>query len=660
VNSTAAPSSSVLNQSTQDAPETNAQRDAAWFSTVYMGEQVPQLTARAVLTGALIGGFLAIANLYVTLKAGLGFGVALTACLLSFFSWRAARAISGGRVGQLSILEMNCMQSTASAAGYSTGASLAIVFGALMMMDPQHRQQPWWVVAAYTFITAAMGVFLAVPMKRLLINQEQLPFPSGTAAAGTLRSLYAGGRNALHQAYALVGALAAGAVVAVLTTAEDQFQALGRFFAWMRDRAFDIHLPDQLPENGFAQLAGKPLLTFGFEPGVAVIGIGMLVGIRIALSMLAAALGLFLFVAPWLQGIDAAQAGVAGYVPSIPLVGGGALYHPLRWALWTGSALMLFSSLTSLAINWRSFARSFATLRRLGGNGGSVAVDPAREAIEVPGTWLLAGMLPIGLAMVALQVIAFGTVWWAGAVAVALSFLLAFVASRATGETDISPTGPLGKVMQLLFAVIAPPGVVGLQGSLDHNIVSAGIAANSASASADLLTDLKSGYLLGGNPRKQFLAQFAGVFVGTLVCVPAWFLLVPDFAALEKYPNPAAQVWVATAQMLTGGLRQLPPSILYGVIAGAFIGVLLPLLERLLPRWRPYLPSAMGMGLGWAVPFSVTLSIAIGAVLSALWSRASDDSAARLRVPVASGLIAGDSLVHAGLAMLATALGLLA
>jgi uncharacterized oligopeptide transporter (OPT) family protein len=475
-----------------------------------------------------------------------------------------------------------------------------------------------------------------------------------------LRSLYAGGRNALHQAYALVGALAAGAVVAVLTTAEDQFQALGRFFAWMRDRAFDIHLPDQLPENGFAQLAGKPLLTFGFEPGVAVIGIGMLVGIRIALSMLAAALGLFLFVAPWLQGIDAAQAGVAGYVPSIPLVGGGALYHPLRWALWTGSALMLFSSLTSLAINWRSFARSFATLRRLGGNGGSVAVDPAREAIEVPGTWLLAGMLPIGLAMVALQVIAFGTVWWAGAVAVALSFLLAFVASRATGETDISPTGPLGKVMQLLFAVIAPPGVVGLQGSLDHNIVSAGIAANSASASADLLTDLKSGYLLGGNPRKQFLAQFAGVFVGTLVCVPAWFLLVPDFAALEKYPNPAAQVWVATAQMLTGGLRQLPPSILYGVIAGAFIGVLLPLLERLLPRWRPYLPSAMGMGLGWAVPFSVTLSIAIGAVLSALWSRASDDSAARLRVPVASGLIAGDSLVHAGLAMLATALGLLA
>ena len=68
----------------------------------------------------------------------------------------------------------------------------------------------------------------------------------------------------------------------------------------------------------------------------------------------------------------------------------------------------------------------------------------------------------------------------------------------------------------------------------------------------------------------------------------------------------------------------------------------------------------MGLGLGWAVPFSVTLSIAIGAVLSAVWSRASQDSAARLRVPVASGLIAGDSLLHAALAMLATGLALLA
>ncbi len=321
---------------------------------------------------------------------------------------------------------------------------------------------------------------------------------------------------------------------------------------------------------------------------------------------------------------------------------------------------MLFSSLTSLAINGRTLLRAFSTVRRLGSANDRAPADPVRDAVEVPGSWVIAGMVPIALAMVALQVIAFGTAWWAGVVAVALSFLLAFVAARATGEADISPSGPLGKVMQLLFALIAPPGAIGLQGSLNHNIVAAGITANSASAAGDLLTDLKSGYLLGGNPRKQFLAQFAGVFVGTLVCVPAWFLLVPDFAALEKYPAPAVQIWVATARALTGGLANLPPSILYGVIAGGFLGVLLPLLEKLLPRARAFLPSAMGMGLGWAVPFSVTLSIAIGALIAAAWSRVGADGGARLRVPVASGLIAGDSLVHAALAMLATGLGLLA
>ena len=93
---------------------------------------------------------------------------------------------------------------------------------------------PWPVVASFTLATGAMGVFLAIPMKRQMINQEQLPFPSGIAAATTLRSLYSRGGEALRKAYALVAALVVGAVVGVLNTAEDQFAALGKFFEWMR------------------------------------------------------------------------------------------------------------------------------------------------------------------------------------------------------------------------------------------------------------------------------------------------------------------------------------------------------------------------------------------------------------------------------------------
>lgn len=636
---------------------TTEERDEHWLKTTYQGTGVPQLTVRAVCTGALLGALLSVGNLYTVLKIGLSFGVTITACMLSFLAWGAVRAASGGRVGQLTILENNCMQSTASAAGFSTGAVLSVTFAALLMLDPEHRQQPWWVVASFTFTTAVMGVLLAIPMKRLLINHERLPFPTATATAATLRSLYASGGDAVHKAVAMVASLAAGALVGVLSTAEDQFAALGRFFAWMRERVFDIHLPGQIPEAGFAQLAGKPLLGFGFDPGVVVVGAGMIAGLRVSLSMLAASTALYVFVAPWLQGLDAAHAAQAGYVRSMPPAGGGAFYFPLRWSLWGGTSVLVFSGLMTLALRWRTVARAFSMMRGMASGAGGSS-DTAIRAVEVPGSWMLAGMIPVTIAMLAIQVLAFGLSWWCGLIAIAMSFVLSLVVARAVGESDLAPEGATGKVMQLLFAAISPPGAAGAQASLNQNVLASGISANSASASSDLLSDLKTGHLLGAHPRKQFLAQFAGVIVGTLVCVPAWFLLVPDAAALDKYPAPAAHIWAATARALTGGLAQLPPSILVAILAGAVLGMLLPIAEQFLPRAKAYLPSATGLGLGWVIPFSVALSFGLGAVLAAVWRRLDRGNHERYGIPVASGLIAGDSMVHAILAMLATAIGI--
>jgi uncharacterized oligopeptide transporter (OPT) family protein len=241
-----------------------------------------------------------------------------------------------------------------------------------------------------------------------------------------------------------------------------------------------------------------------------------------------------------------------------------------------------------------------------------------------------------------------------------MSFVLALVACRATGETDTTPIGAMGKVMQLLFALISPPSAVGVQASITHNLMSAGIGANSASSAADLLTDLKSGYLLGANPRRQFIAQFAGVFFGTLAIVPAWYLMIPDQAALEKYPLPATQTWVAVARVLSGGLESLPMSAKIAILIGALVGVLIPVLEKLFPRARPWLPSAMGLGLGWVVFFSNALAFTIGAVIVAIWRRIAAKNEETFSVPIASGLIAGESLMKAILAMLVTAMGLLA
>ncbi|MCA9285937.1 MAG: OPT/YSL family transporter, partial [Phycisphaerales bacterium] len=477
---------------------TPEEKDLHWYKHVYQGDRMPQLTLRAVGMGAILGMLMSVSNLYTTLKVGWAFGVAITSCVLSYVIWNAMRVFTGGRLSAMSILENNCMQSTASAAGYSTGATISTCFGALLLLDPEHRHQPWWIVASFTLATGAMGVFLAIPMKRQMINQEQLAFPSGIAAATTLKSLYSQGAEAIRKAYALVAALIVGGIVGILNTTEGTLGFLDRFFAWMKAHLFSIQLPEQIPAEGLRLVHGKQLVGFGFESSVLLIAAGMIVGLRVSLSMLASAALLYFFITPWLVGIDIAHANDPAWVVSIPLVGGGTLYHPPRWGLWGGTAVMVFASLTSLALQWKTVARSFTMLRRGEAVTESEQVRAKLAAIEVPTGWLVAGMIPISIAMVAIQVVAFSIHWWAGVIAVAMSFVLSLVACRATGETDTTPIGAMGKVMQLTFALIMPRQVI-------PNLVSAGIAANSASSSADLLTDLKSGYLLGANPRKQFL-----------------------------------------------------------------------------------------------------------------------------------------------------------
>src|SRR5438067_8327022 len=247
-----------------------------WFEKIYTGrgDSQKQLTLRAVLMGGVLGMFMSISNLYTTLKLGWSFGVAITACVLSYVIWNAIRAASGGKLSQMSILENNCMQSTASAAGYSTGGTIGIAFGALLLIEGSHQR--WYVVAPFALLTAALGVFLAIPMKRQMVNQEQLKFPSGIAAAETLRSLYSKGAEAMKKAWALLISLAAGGLVGLLRTygaLVEQLGKTGRPQGWLEtlQRRFyipeELHFPQWLNPLPHAHMTG-----LAFEPSVLLIG----------------------------------------------------------------------------------------------------------------------------------------------------------------------------------------------------------------------------------------------------------------------------------------------------------------------------------------------------------------------------------------------------
>jgi len=648
------PSEADLDLAIRGFQGTPEQIEQQWFERVYTGrgDSQKQLTIRAVLMGGVLGMLMSMSNLYTTLKLGWLFGVAITACVLSYVIWNTLRGLSGGALSQMSILENNCMQSTASAAGYSTGSTIATAFGALLLIEGTHR--PWYVIAPFVLFTAALGVFVAIPMKRQMINREQLRFPSGTAAAETLRSLYSHGAEAVRKAYALLMALAVGAVVGVLRTYGtliEQLRNSGRPQVWLEKTQKLVYIPEsfKFPEwlnpISHGHMAGLVL-----EPSVLLIGAGMITGLRVSLSMLLGAVVLYFFVAPHLLALDVAHTGVAGYVPSfVPNAAGN--FNPTRWALWGGTSVMVFSSLASVALQWRTLARAFSLFKS----------DPKRaraaglDAIEVPTSWLIAGLIPITIGLVAVQYLAFHISVMLGLIAVALSFVVSLVCCRATGETDTTPIGAMGKLTQLLYAVL--PGAKGLA---SINLMAAGATASAGGAAADLLTDLKSGYILGANPRKQFLAQFIGVFFGTLAIVPAWYLMVPTKQALEAFNPPATNMWKAVADLLTQGIQMLPATAIWAIVIGALLGVALPLAGKIFPQAQPWLPSAMGLGLSWVMVFQNSLSFAIGAVLVALWNRVNQRSSDLYYIPIASGLIAGESLIAALIAIACTVVGMIA
>jgi uncharacterized oligopeptide transporter (OPT) family protein len=625
-----------------------------WFEKVYKGrgDSMKQLTWRAVLMGGILGMFMAISNLYTTLKLGWSFGVSITACIISFVVWNAIRTLFGGRITQMTILENNCMQSTATAAGSSTGATVGVCFGALLLIQGVH--QSWLVVAPFVLLTAVLGVFLAIPMKRNMINHEQLKFPSGTATAETLASLYSKSIQALHKAYSLLTTLFLGGVIGLLRSYDslvEQLKNKGLAPGWLEKLSSRFYIPDTLNfPHWLNPLARGEMQGLVFEPSVLLVGAGMITGLRVSLSMLAGSVLLYYVIAPPLLAFDAAHAGVAGYIASFSVSPEGNFY-PVRWALWGGSSIMVFSSLTQMALNWRTISRAFMIFKSDQPSPHSAAMD----AIEVPNSWLIVGLIPITIGLVLVEYIAFKVSIFLGLISVALSFVVSLVCCRATGETDTTPIGAMGKVTQLLYAVL--PGAKGIA---SINLMAAGVTAAAGGAAADLLTDLKSGYLLGANPRRQFLAQLSGVFFGIFAVVPAWYLMVPDKAALEAFNPPATYMWKAVADLLTQGVHMLPHTALWAIVISALVGVSLPVTEKVFPKFKPYLPSAMGLGLAWVMPFQNTLSFAIGAVIVTVWQKLNKKNSDIFAIPVASGFIAGESLVAALIAIACTLVGFLA
>lgn len=582
-----------------------SERETHWLKHVYRPGEA-NLTVRAVLVGMLIGAAMCLSNLYVFFKTGWSMGVTLTACILAFGAFQLLQVLRIVR-RPLGALENNALTTVASGAGYMTGGGNMAAFGALMMITAVRPDSV--AMIAWFGVIAALGVFVAIPIKRQLINQEGLAFPTGTATAETIRSIHdAAAGGGMGKAGWLAGS---AGVAAVLT--------------WLRDAWH--WLPGVIPLP--LSLAGHSLAqwTIALKAEVVLLGGGALMSFKTGWSLLLGGL-----LAYGVLGPSLVAQGIVTTVSYKAIV---------AWMLWPAAAILVASGLTSFALDYKSIARSFAGLTRVFGRKPGAAGDAGIDAVECPDWWFPAGFVVLAPVVTGLMVWLFQIPLWAGLVAVPLAVAMGFVAARVTGETDITPTKALGPVTQMIYGVLTPGNVAG-------NIMSANVTGGIGLHAADLLTTLKTGWLLGAKPRHQLYAQLFGVMAGAAVIVPAFSIILPDPSVLggEAWPAPSCVVWAGVSEAFAHGIGALHPTARRAIAVGFALGVALALLEKFAPRrLRPWLPSPSGLGMAMVIPCSNSIAMFLGAAVAEWMRRKIPAVAEKTVVPVASGLIAGESLM---------------
>ncbi|MBK6453412.1 MAG: OPT/YSL family transporter [Proteobacteria bacterium] len=347
----------------------------------------------------------------------------------------------------MTILENNCVQSIATAAGYMT---MPLTSGLAAYMWATNQVLPPWQIPVFNVVLSCMGVLVAFPMKRRFINDEQHPFPEGRACGVVLDTLYHSGAAAKGMLQAK--ALAVAAAIAGFTSfiAGESYmkllqqQWLGFSSSW--------HLPVKLDgwyywlvEKGYAplpKLAGVDIRQLALSPGLdfAMIGAGGLMGIRVASSLLLGALLNFVVVAPVMISLGEIQPREGSIAAGTAIFGRAHILN--NWALWYGITMMVVASLVALFAKPEIFVAACKTLRRR--RNGPAQNDLLRD-IELPLVLSWIGVPVFGAIGVWMLHAWFGVNWVLGALAIPLILVLALIAASSTALTGITPSGSLSR-----------------------------------------------------------------------------------------------------------------------------------------------------------------------------------------------------------------------
>lgn len=584
-------------------------REGEEFLPLTHGQTLPEFTAKAVVTGIILGIVFGAANVYLGLKAGLTISTSIPVAVLTVVVFKFFKSHS--------ILEANMSQTIGSASS-SVASGVLFTLPALFIwgMDPELQQ--------ITFLATSgglVGILAMVPLRRYLIKKEHgnLPYPEGMACAEVLVAAENGGKQASGVFYGI----ATGIVFKVITSG----------LKVVKD-VFEVALPFK------AHLAVK------VSP--ALLGVGYILGLRIATIMVAGSALSALILIPgiglWGGSFD------APFYPETEMLIRDMTYSQIwnRYIRYIGAGAVAAGGIITLIQSFPSMIESFKIGFEQLKRARTQKIEPERTdhdlSLKTVGIFVLVILLVLTFVP---GILGYIDTVPARAVASVLVGIFAFffvtVSSRIVGLVGVTSNPTSGMTIATLIGtslVFFFLGWTDDAGKATALMVGT-VVCIAASIAGDTSQDLKTGFILGATPRRQQIGELVGVLASAwAVC--GVLILLHQSHGLGSAELPAPQATLMKL-VIDGVLdQQLPWNL---ILMGAGIAVLVMAFKI------PPLPFAVGVYL----PLSTMAAVFLGGLLRWIVTRKSSEQEKERRreqgVLFGSGLVGGEGLTGVFLAL---------
>ncbi|MBN2227538.1 MAG: oligopeptide transporter, OPT family [candidate division Zixibacteria bacterium] len=588
------------------------------------GQSVAEVTLKAIVLGSILSVVFGVANAYIGVKYGMTVSASIPAAVISMAVLRAL-------FKKVTVLENNIVQ-TIGSAGESLAAGIIFTIPAffiwaanaeLAAQGYEHtisKMQIFWL----SMLGGGLGILFMIPLRSYLVEKEhgKLRFPEGTACAEIIVAGDEGGGKAKM---VFLG-IAVGTIYKLLFYT-------GRL--WSESPGYDFK---RLLKGG----------TIGVDATPVLLGVGYIIGPRIAALMLSGAVLGYLGIGPLLSFIGDQIPGIIIAPGTIPLSEMDPAQLRNFYIKYLGVGAVAVGGFVSLAkslpVIFHSFAAGASELLK----GRKPDSEVPRTKRDLPMSTVLIGSLLIIIAIWALP----GTeLHFLGALlAVIFGFFFVVVAARIVGIVGSSSSPVSGMTIATLLVtcmVLLAFGVSGVKGMVTAMSVGA-VVCIAVCMSGDIAQDLKTGYLLGATPKKMQLTEFIGLLFPAIAMGFTLYLLGDafGFVASAEHPNPLlapqANVMATVVQGVMNANIPWQPIIVGGMIALAveLLGI-------------QSLPFAIGLYL----PLSLSTPIMVGGLVAMLIKKSTVkktvfNARQQMGILFASGVVAGDAIIGVVTALL--------